>query len=69
MKYFAIGIMSLAFIGAALAIAFIFCTGINGIARNPTAEEKISKYIFVGGGLAEAIALFTLVICLLLILQ
>lgn len=67
MKYVAIGCMSLAMFGAALGVGNVFSAALNGISRNPNAEEKISKYIYVGAGLCEAMGLFALVVILLLL--
>jgi len=66
-KYIAIGVMAAAFVGAAIAVASIFVAALNGIARNPSSEPQITKYVFVGAGLAEAMGLFALVVVLLLI--
>jgi F-type H+-transporting ATPase subunit c len=65
-KYLAVGIISIGFAGAAIGVGLIFSAALNGIARNPEAEDKISKYMFIGAGLAEAMGLFALVFGLLL---
>lgn len=65
-KYLAVGILGIGFAGAAIGVGLIFSSALNGIARNPEAEDKISKYMFVGAGLAEAMGLFALVLALLL---
>ena len=65
-KYLAVGILGLAFLGAAIGVGMIFASAIQGISRNPSAEGNISKYMFVGAGLAEAMGLFGLVLALLL---
>ncbi len=65
-KYLAVGILGIGFAGAAIGVGLIFSAALNGIARNPEAEDKISKYMFVGAGLAEAMGLFALVLALLL---
>lgn len=66
-KYIAIGLMAAAFVGAAFSVASIFVAALNGVARNPASEPQITKYVFVGAGLAEAMGLFALVVILLLI--
>jgi F-type H+-transporting ATPase subunit c len=66
LKYIGIGLTSLGFLGAALGIGNIFSTAINSIARNPSTEAKISKYVFIGAGFAESMGLFALVIALIL---
>lgn len=69
LKYIAIGLMSLGMLGAAISVGNIFASVINSIARNPSAEEKLSKYAFIGAGMAEAMGLFALVIAFMLIFQ
>ena len=66
-KYFAIAIVSLSLGAVAVAISAIFQSAFKSIARNPEAESKISKYIFVGAGFTEAMGLFALIAILLLI--
>lgn len=67
LKYIGVGLMAFGMFGAALGVGNIFAAMLNGIARNPAAESKLSKYVYVGAGLAEAMGLFALVIALLLI--
>ena len=67
LKYVGVGLMGLGMLGAAIGVGNIFAAMLNGIARNPEAESKLAKYIYVGAGLAEALGLFALVIALLLI--
>lgn len=67
LKYIAIGLMSIAMLGAAIGVSNIFASLINAISRNPSVEDKVSKYALIGAGMTEAIGLFALVISLLLI--
>ena len=67
LKYIGIGLTSLGFLGAAIGIGNIFTATINSISRNPSAEEKISKYVFIGAGFAESMGLFALVIALIML--
>ncbi len=67
LKYIGVGLMGLGMLGAAIGVGNIFAAMLNGLARNPSAEAKLAKYIYVGAGLAEALGLFALVIALLLI--
>jgi len=67
LKYIGAGLTSLGMFGAAIGVGNIFAAMLNGIARNPSAEGKLSKYVYVGAGLAEAMGLFALVIALLLL--
>jgi F-type H+-transporting ATPase subunit c len=66
-KYIAIGLMSLGMFGAAIAVANIFASLINSIARNPSAENKMSRYAFIGAGMAEAMGIFALGIAMILL--
>ena len=53
--------------GAAMGIGNIFAALLSGIARNPSAEDKLMKGAFIGAGLAEAMGLFAFLIALLLL--
>lgn len=67
LKYVGAGLTTLGMLGAAIGVGNVFAAMLNGIARNPSAEGKLSKYVYIGAGLAEAMGLFALVIALLLI--
>ena len=65
-KFLAVGLLGVAFGGAAIGVGRVFAAALEGIARNPSAESNITKYMFIGAGLAEAMGLFGLVLALLL---
>ena len=67
LKYIGIGLTSIAMFGAAMGIGNIFAALLSGIARNPSAEDKLMKGAFIGAGLAEAMGLFAFLIALLLL--
>lgn len=67
LKYVGVGLLSLGMLGAAIGVGNIFAAMLNGLARNPAAESKLAKYIYVGAGLAEAMGLFALVLAFILI--
>lgn len=67
LKFIGVGLTSIGMFGAAIGVGNIFAAMLNGIARNPSAEAKLSKYVYVGAGLAEAMGLFALVIALLML--
>ncbi len=67
LKFIGAGLMSFGMLGAAIGVGNVFAAMLTGIARNPAAEGKLSKYVYIGAGLAEAMGLFALVIALLLI--
>ena len=67
LKYIGVGLTAFGMLGAALGVGNIFAAMLNGVARNPAAEPKLAKSVYVGAGLAEAMGLFALVLALLLI--
>ena len=67
LKFVGVGLLSLGMLGAAIGVGNIFAAMLNGLARNPAAESKLAKYIYVGAGLAEAMGLFALVLAFILI--
>ncbi|MBL0725825.1 MAG: F0F1 ATP synthase subunit C [Alphaproteobacteria bacterium] len=66
-KTFSIALMCVSMSVVAISIALIFSSAFHSISRNPSAEEKISKYVFVGAGLAEALGLFSFIIAMLVL--
>jgi len=69
LKFIAVGFMAFGMFGAALGVGNIFASLINAVSRNPSVENKVSKYAFIGAGMAEAMGLFALVIALILMFQ
>lgn len=67
LKYIGVGLTAFGMLGAAIGVGNIFAAMLNGISRNPSAEGKLAKYIYVGAGLSEAMGLFALVVALLLL--
>jgi len=67
MKYLAVSILGIVLASSAFAVCLIFISAIKGISRNPESEQKISKYIYVGAGLCEAMGLFALVVIFILL--
>ncbi len=61
-KFIGVGLTSFGMLGAAIGVGIVFAAMLNGIARNPSAEPKLSKYVYIGAGLAEAMGLFALVL-------
>jgi F-type H+-transporting ATPase subunit c len=62
MKYIAIGAMAIGMAGAAIGVGNIFAALMNGIARNPSAADKMSARALIGAAMAEAMGIFALVI-------
>jgi F-type H+-transporting ATPase subunit c len=67
LKFIGIGLLAFGMMGAAIGVGNIFAAAVNGIARNPEAEKKIFKNAIIGAGLAEAMGLFAIVLCFLLL--
>ncbi|MDR0772809.1 MAG: F0F1 ATP synthase subunit C [Wolbachia pipientis] len=67
LKFVAIGFSIFGMLGAALGVANIFSTMLNGLARNPESEDKMKKYVYAGAALVEAMGLFAFLLALLLI--
>lgn len=67
LKYVGVGLTAIAMFGAALGVGNIFAALLNGIARNPSAEQKLIKSAFIGAGLSEAMGLFAFVIAIILL--
>ena len=55
-------------IGAGLGIGMATSKAVDGIARQPEADSKITKALLIGCALAEATAIYGFVIGLLIIL-
>lgn len=60
------GLAALGFFGAALGIGWIFSTMIETVGRQPGAEDRVAKYMWIGFALVEAIALYGLVIAFII---
>jgi F-type H+-transporting ATPase subunit c len=56
----------LAAIGPALAVGMIFAAYISGVARQPESRAALQPIAFLGFALAEALALFGLVLAFVL---
>lgn len=55
-------------IGAGIGLGIATSKAVEAVARQPEADSKITKLLIIGGGLAEATAVYGLVIGLLIIL-
>ena len=54
------------FAGAGVGIGYIFGKMIEVVARQPEAEARVTKYMWIGFALVEAIALYGLVIAFII---
>lgn len=55
-------------IGASIGLGIATSKAVEAVARQPEADSKITKLLIIGGALAEATAVYGLVIGLLIIL-
>ena len=60
------GLAAAGFAGAGVGIGYIFGKMIEAVARQPEAEGRISKYMWIGFALVEAVALYGLVIAFII---
>ena len=67
LKYLSVGLTTLGMFGAAIGVANIFVSLLNGISRNPSVESKLMRGAYIGAGLVEAMGLFSFLIALLLL--
>jgi len=56
------GLAAAGFAGSGVGIGYIFGKMIEAVARQPEAEARVGKYMWIGFALVEAIALYGLVI-------
>jgi F-type H+-transporting ATPase subunit c len=68
MKMLAVGLgVGLGMLGPALALGLIGFSALQGIARNPEARGPILTNMILVAGLAEAIAVYVLIVAILLV--
>lgn len=60
------GLAAAGFAGAGVGIGMVFSKMIEAVARQPAAEAKISKYVWIGFALVETTALYGLVVAFLI---
>ena len=60
------GLAAAGFAGAGVGIGYIFGKMIEAVARQPEAEARVTKYMWIGFALVEAIALYGLVIAFII---
>lgn len=65
-KFIAVGLMAFGMLGAAIGVGNIFAAMITAIARNPSAEDKLKTYVYVGFAVAEFMGIISAGIAFLL---
>ena len=63
------GLAAAGMAGSGIGIGYVFGKMIEAVARQPGAEPKVSKYVWIGFALVEAIALYGLVIAFIIMGQ
>ena len=63
------GIAALACLGAGIGLGIATAKAVDAIARQPEASGKIQTALLLGGALAEATAIYGLVVSILIILM
>lgn len=54
-------------IGPGVGVGLVFKGAIEAVARNPDASGQVQTLMYIGAGLAEAITIYALVICILIL--
>jgi len=52
--------------GSGVGIGYVFGKMIEAVARQPGAEPRVGKYLWIGFALTEAVALYALVVVFLI---
>lgn len=60
------GMAAVGFAGSGIGIGYIFGKMIESVTRQPEAEARVAKYMWIGFALVEAIALYGLVIAFII---
>ena len=67
LKYLGAGLAMTGAIGAGAGVGIVVGGAVQGIARNPDASGEIQSNMILGVALAEAVAIYALVVALILI--
>jgi F-type H+-transporting ATPase subunit c len=65
-SFIGMGLSAAGFAGSGVGLGYIFGKTIEAIARQPGAESKVTKYVWIGAAFVEAIALYGLVIAFII---
>ena len=60
------GLAAAGFAGSGVGLGYVFGKTIESVARQPGAESKVSKYLWIGAAFVEAIALYGLVVAFII---
>lgn len=60
------GLAAAGFAGSGAGLGYLFGKTIESVARQPGAESKVTKWVWIGAAFIEAIALYGLVIAFII---
>ncbi len=67
LKAIGAGIAACGMIGAGIGLGMVFGNFFQAVGRQPSVEDKLKTYLFIGMALVEAIALFAFVIAAMIL--
>lgn len=67
LKKVAAALAALPLAGVGLAVGKVFCSVVEAVSRNPSAQDKIFTIGILGAALTEAIGLFALLVVFLIL--
>lgn len=67
LKYIAVGICALSFLGTGLGQGIAASRAAEAVGRNPEAENKIRTMMIIGCAIAESTAIYALVLALVIL--
>lgn len=66
-KYIGAGLATIGIVGAGVGIGILFGLFISSLSRNPVLEDILTKYLFLGFALTEAMGLLALMMAFLIL--
>lgn len=67
LKAIGAGLAACGMIGSGIGLGILFGKFFEAVGRQPSAEDKMKTYVFIGMALVEAIALFAFVIAAMIL--
>lgn len=61
------GLAAMGVIGAGIGVGSVWASAIGAIGRNPAAEAKVGKWIWIGFATTEAVAFYALAVAFLVL--
>ena len=66
-KLIGAGLAAMGVIGAGIGVGTVWGNAISAIGRNPAAEAKVGKWIWIGFATTEAVAFYALAVAFLVL--